>query len=129
MRDGHMQLDNGFCRNAVPGRVLQRARPAAARRIAAPNEVQMPTRRRRALDAARAQAARPAAQRPLVVYKPAAPGQRLGVVLEQIPRRAPPRRADNVTLVLAKPLHGVVPSVVGLARSPGPLRQRGSWRS
>ena len=49
-----------------------------------------------------------------VVYKPAARGQRLDVVLGQIPAKGTLSAYDEVILVLAKPRYGVVPSVVGL---------------
>ena len=62
---------------------------------------------------------------PQPIYKPAQPGQRVGVVVGQIPsigsHLAP---FDTVRLVLAKPLHGVVPSVVGPDARPQPSR---SW--
>ena len=49
------------------------------------------------------------------VYKPAVPRQRVGYVLGQLPRVGARLSAyDTVTLVVAKPLHGVVPRVVGL---------------
>src|SRR4029077_12406419 len=50
------------------------------------------------------------------VYKPAKPGQRVGVVIGEIPSIGTYLTAlDTVRLVLAKPLHGVVPSVLGLS--------------
>ena len=45
---------------------------------------------------------------------PAAPLQRTGVVIGQIPRKGTLSSYDKVTLVLAKPLHGTVPKIVGL---------------
>src|SRR5262249_62207221 len=49
------------------------------------------------------------------IYKPAQPGQPVGVVIGQIPSIGSHLEPlDTVRLVLAKPLHGVVPSVVGL---------------
>ena len=58
---------------------------------------------------------------PSAIYKPAQPGQRVGVVIGQIPSIGSHLEPfDTVRLVLAKPLHGVVPSVGGpdLDRSP-----------
>ena len=49
-----------------------------------------------------------------VVYKPAAPRQRVDIVVDQFPSTGGLSSWDKVTLVMAKPLHGVVPSVVGL---------------
>jgi beta-lactam-binding protein with PASTA domain len=51
---------------------------------------------------------------PVVVYKPAASGQRIGVVVGQIPPRGRLSSYDKVTLVFVKPMHGRVPNVVGL---------------
>ena len=50
-----------------------------------------------------------------IVYKPAKPGQRLGVVLDQFPSRGTLSAYDKVTIVLPKSLHGALPRVVGLS--------------
>jgi beta-lactam-binding protein with PASTA domain len=50
-----------------------------------------------------------------VVYKPAQAKQRVDLVVDQFPRRGRLSSYDTVTLVLAKPLHGVVPKVIGLS--------------
>jgi beta-lactam-binding protein with PASTA domain len=64
-------------------------------------------------DAARARlAAQPLT--PVVVYKPAAAGQALHVVVKQFPPKGRLSSFDKVTIVFAKPIHGVIPSVVGL---------------
>jgi beta-lactam-binding protein with PASTA domain len=62
-----------------------------------------------------------------IVYKPARPKQRLDLVLDQFPRRGRAASHDTVTLVLAKPLHGVVPKVIGLTlgQARARLRARG----
>ena len=52
---------------------------------------------------------------PSIVYKVAKPGQRLDVVLEQSPRKGRRSAYDRVTLVVAKPTHGVVPKLVGMS--------------
>ena len=49
-----------------------------------------------------------------LVYKPASAGQRIGVVLRQFPAGGTLSSFDKVTLVLAKPLHGLVPKTIGL---------------
>ena len=49
------------------------------------------------------------------VYKPAKPGQRLSIVIGQIPRRGTLSAYDTVTLVVPKAQHGVVPRLVGLS--------------
>ncbi len=51
---------------------------------------------------------------PVVVYKPASPGQPIRVVVKQLPAKGRLSSYDRVTIVFAKPLHGVVPKVVGL---------------
>ncbi len=48
-----------------------------------------------------------------VVYKPAAALQRAGIVVDQRPRRGFAGSFDQVILVVAKPLHGVIPNLVG----------------
>ena len=67
-------------------------------------------------DAARARlAAQPLT--PVVVYKPASAGQPLHVVVKQFPPKGRLSSFDKVTIVFAKPLHGVIPDVVGHAAS------------
>ena len=112
VRNGKLQLDNGNCRSTstilfFSGQVPTRTAPCK------PNEVEVPRVVGETLAAAKA---RLAAQ-PLTaafVYKPAVPKQRLGIVLGQFPARGTLSSYDKVTLVLAKPLHGTVPNVVGL---------------
>ena len=62
-----------------------------------------------------------------VVYKPARAKQRVDVVVDQFPRHGRASSYDTVTLVFAKPLHGLVPKVVGLplARAKKRLRAAG----
>jgi beta-lactam-binding protein with PASTA domain len=64
---------------------------------------------------------------PNIVYKPARPKQRVDLVLDQFPRRGRASSYDTVTLVLAKPLHGVVPNIIGLSlrEARAKLRARG----
>ena len=111
-RDGKLELDNGYCRNAREVLLFAGEGPDKEANCK-PNEVDVPSVVGQTLAAARA---RLAAQ-PLTaayVYRPAAPRQRLGVVLSQFPARGTLSSYDKVTLVLAKPLHGVVPRLVGL---------------
>jgi beta-lactam-binding protein with PASTA domain len=51
---------------------------------------------------------------PEVIYRPAKPAERLGIVVDQIPRRGTLSSWDTVRLVLAKPTHGRIPKLVGL---------------
>ena len=113
MRDGHAQLDNGVCRNVFHVYVFSDGGPQQRANCRA-NEVQVPnligSRKSAAIAALLAQPLKP-----LVVYKPATPRQVPGIVVAQNPGPAKRLSAnDLVTVVLAKPLHGVVPSVVGL---------------
>jgi penicillin-binding protein 1A len=112
-RDGQLQLDNGNCRDTALVAYFAGHGPARTANCK-PNEVDVP--RVTGLTLARAKlrlAAQPLT--PNVVYKPAKPKQRLDLVLDQFPRRGRLSSYDTVTLVLAKPLDGVVPKVVGLA--------------
>ena len=124
-RDGRLQLDNGYCRGTALVAYFSGRGP---RRTAncRPNEVDVP----RVVGQTLAQAKARLVAQPLetnVVYKPAVPKQRLDVVVDQFPRRGRLSSYDTVTLVLAKPLHGVVPNVVGLtlARARVKLRAAG----
>ncbi|MDQ3778858.1 MAG: PBP1A family penicillin-binding protein [Actinomycetota bacterium] len=111
-RGGRILVDNGLCREArnvfyFDGEAPEREADCK------PNEVEVP----RVVGATLAEARERLAAQPLrydIVYKPAANGQRLDVVVGQIPARGTLSAHDEVTLVLAKPRFGVVPTVVGL---------------
>ena len=78
-----------------------------------PNEVEIPNVVGDDYEEARARlTAQPLT--PVVVYKPAAGGQQLNVVVKQIPAKGRLSSFDKVTIVFAKPTHGVIPKVVGL---------------
>src|SRR5204862_3902823 len=110
-RFGHLRVDNGNCRDVRDIVYLPWARiPATAN--CKPNEVEVPNvvgenvlraKERLGLQPLKAQ----------IVYRPAAPLQRTGVVVDQIPRKGTLSSYQKVTLVLAKPQHGVVPGLVG----------------
>jgi penicillin-binding protein 1A len=124
-RDGRLQLDNGYCRETAlvsyfSGRGPTRT--ANCRR----NEVEIP----RVIGMTLVRAKLRLAGQPLtpnIVYKPARPKQRVDLVLDQFPRRGRAASYDTVTLVLAKPLHGVVPNIIGLSlrEARAKLRARG----
>ncbi len=111
-RGGRLAVDNGLCRGVknvwyfsdeAPGRRADCKR----------NEVDVPRVVGSTLDEAKG---RLAAQ-PLeydVIYKPARPGQRLDLVLGQIPARGTLSAYDEVTLILARPRYGIVPNVIGM---------------
>jgi penicillin-binding protein 1A len=110
-RNGRLQLDNGNCRNVFSLEYFADAVPKTA--SCKPNEVDVPTVIGYTLKAAKARLA----LQPLranIVYKPARPGQSLDRVVGQFPRSGTASSFDTITLVLAKPLHGVVPNVTGL---------------
>jgi penicillin-binding protein 1A len=112
-RDGVLRLDNGHCRDTElvsyfvgrgPGRTAD----------CKPNEVDVPS----VVGMSLARAKLRLGAQPLtanVVYKPARAKQRLDLVLAQFPRKGRLSSYDKVTLVLAKPLNGVVPKVTGLS--------------
>jgi penicillin-binding protein 1A len=111
-RDGRIMVDNGLCREAknvwyFSGQEPGREAPCKR------NEVEVP----RLVGSTLADAKARLAAQPLeydVIYKPAKPGQRLDLVLGQIPERGTLSAYDEVTLILARPKYGVVPSVIGM---------------
>jgi membrane peptidoglycan carboxypeptidase len=110
-RDGRLMRDNDLCRGTrtvyVFDGALERTAPCK------PNEVEVP----RVIGSTLEEAKDRLAAQPLrydVIYKPAARGQRLDVVLGQIPKKGTLSAHDTVMLVLGKSRHGVLPSVVGL---------------
>jgi membrane peptidoglycan carboxypeptidase len=111
-RDGQTQLDNGYCRDTTQIVYFAGTGPARTANCK-PNEVDVPRVVGQTLKAAEARLA----LQPLTaeaVYKPARPLQRVDIVLRQYPAKGRLSSFDKVTLVVAKPLHGVVPKVVGM---------------
>ncbi|HEY5099562.1 MAG TPA: PBP1A family penicillin-binding protein [Gaiellaceae bacterium] len=111
-RDGQIELDDGLCKATsliVYFTGHAPSRTAGCKR----NEVDVPNVVGWKVDSARSRLA----LQPLtaqLVYKPASAGQRIGVVLRQFPAGGTLSSFDKVTLVLAKPLHGLVPKTIGL---------------
>jgi penicillin-binding protein 1A len=112
-RDGRIEADNGRCRD-ISLLVYFTGRGPAKTANCKVNEVEVPDVTGWNVNAARTRlsAQQLSAQ---VIYKPATPGQRVDVVLRQYPKSGTLSSFDKVTLVLAKPLHGTVPGVVGLS--------------
>ena len=112
-RDGRIELDNGLCKTTslidyFPGQGP--ATTADCKR----NEVDVPNVVGTTIEAARSRLeAQPLT--PQLVFKPATAGQRVGIVLKQFPAGGTLSSFDKVTLVLAKPLHGLVPQTIGLS--------------
>jgi penicillin-binding protein 1A len=124
-RDGQWRADNGYCRNTREVLYFYGTGPETTANCK-PNEVEVP----RVVGLAYDDAVARLGLQPLqaeAVYKPAVPRQRVGYVLGQLPRVGTRLSAyDTVQLVVAKPLHGVVPRVVGLrlAKARARLDQR-----
>ncbi|MGH2972008.1 MAG: PASTA domain-containing protein, partial [Gaiellaceae bacterium] len=111
-RDGRIELDNGLCRT-VSTMVYFAGRGPARTADCKRNEVDVPNVVGWKVASARSRLeAQPLT--PQLVYKPAGAGQRVGVVLRQFPPTGTLSSFDKVTLVLAKPLHGLVPQTVGM---------------
>jgi len=112
-RDGRVELDNGLCKSTslivyFTGRGPSHTAGCKRNEVDVPNVVGWTV----------AGARQRLAEQPLsaqLVYKPASAGQRVGVVLKQFPAGGTLSSFDKVTLVLAKPLHGLVPKTVGLS--------------
>jgi len=124
-RDGRLELDNGLCRETSLVSYFSGRGPGRTANCKK-NEVEIP----RVVGMTLARAKLQLAGTPLkanLVYKPAMPKQRVDLVLDQFPRRGHASSWDTVTLVLAKPLHGVVPHVIGLSlpQARSRLRSRG----
>jgi penicillin-binding protein 1A len=123
-RNGRLQLDNGQCRESTylvyfTGKGPSKTANCRLNEVEVPNVVGLRLPRARF----RLQA-QPLTPQP--IYKPAAVGEKVGVVLKQFPRAGTLAPYGKVTLVLAKPLHGIVPKIVGLdlARAKTTLRRQ-----
>jgi penicillin-binding protein 1A len=112
-RDGRLELDNGYCRQTSEVVYFASGGPARTANCK-PNEVDVPRVVGQPVAVAEARlAAQPLEAK--LVYKPAKPLQKLGVVLAQYPASGTLSSHERVLLVVAKPLHGVIPKVVGLS--------------
>ena len=112
-RDGSIQLDNGYCRDTMEVVYFSTSGPRRTANCKL-NEVEVPRVVGQTLAAAESRLqGQPLT--PQLVYKPALPKQRVDIVLQQYPAKGRLSSFDRVTLVLAKPIHGVVPKVVGLS--------------
>ena len=121
-RDGVLRLDNGNCRETelisyFVGRGPSRTADCK------PNEVDVPRVDRHVAHAGEDQARRATADSERGVQAAEAK-QRVDLVLDQFPRKGRLSSYDTVTLVLAKPLHGVVPKLIGLSLNDARRRLR-----
>jgi penicillin-binding protein 1A len=123
LRDGHYAFDNtGYCKETIAVAYFSGEKPARNANCK-PNEVDVPNVVGQSLASATLRLkAQPL--RPTLIYKPAAPRQRLNVVVGQIPPRGTLSSYDEVKLVLPKALHGVVPHLVGLTATEALARVR-----
>jgi membrane peptidoglycan carboxypeptidase len=111
-RNGRIMLDNGLCRDSnyvvyFSGHAPTQTANCKRNEVEVPNVVGFRVARARTRLVAQPLT-------PQVIYKPAVAGERVGVVLRQFPRAGTLGSYGRVTIVLAKPLHGTVPKVVGL---------------
>ena len=111
-RDGRTELDNGHCRD-VSLLVYFTGRGPGTTANCKLNEVDVPNVVGWRLSAARVRL-ESMPLTPQVIYKPATPGQRVDIVVRQFPSTGTLSSFGRVTIVLAKPLHGTVPKIVGL---------------
>jgi penicillin-binding protein 1A len=111
-RGGLLMRDNGVCKNSYQMEFYGGTGPP---RVATckPNEVEIPDVVGDTLVKAKTHLdGQPLT--PMVVYRPAKPGERLGVVVGQFPRQGTASAYDKITIVLPKSLHGAIPKCVGL---------------
>jgi penicillin-binding protein 1A len=123
-RDNKLELDNGYCKDTTTVEYFSGGGPKRTANCR-PNEVDIPSVVGQPLVKAKE---RLSAQ-PLnstVVYKPARPRQPVDIVVDQFPRTGHASSFDTITLVLAKPLHGLVPKVVGFSLARARARLRGA---
>jgi membrane peptidoglycan carboxypeptidase len=111
-RDGRIQIDNGNCYGSKDVLFFTDQEPSKTANCKE-NEVDVPDLVGQPVEAARARlAGQPLT--PSIVYRPAKAGQRLDLVLNQIPKRGRLSAYDKVVLVLPRPTHGTVPKIIGL---------------
>ncbi len=112
-RGGKIVRDNGYCKNALPI-VFYDTSHIAGTATCKKNEVAVPRVVGMSVSAATARLL----TQPLlttIVYRPATPGEPLGVVIGQLPKLGATLSAyDHVTLIVPKATYGAVPRLVGL---------------
>jgi hypothetical protein len=110
-RGNRLMLDNGLCRSRKE--VVYFAGKGPNRKAnCLQNEVEVPDVRKLTLAEAQARvAAQPLTAE--LVYKPAAPLQQPGIVVDQQPRAGYRSSYDRIILVVSKPTQGVIPDLVG----------------
>jgi penicillin-binding protein 1A len=110
-RGGGLFLDNGRCRERQEV-VYFAGRGPTKTANCLENEVEVPDVRRLTLAEAQARVdSQPLTAK--LVYRPAAPLQRVGVVVDQFPKRGYRSSYDEIILVVSKPTRGLIPNLVG----------------
>jgi penicillin-binding protein 1A len=111
-RGGVLMRDNGVCKNAYQLAFYGGTGPQKVA-TCKPNEVEIPDVRGYKLVNAKSRLdGQPLT--PTIVYRPAKPGERLGIVVGQFPRQGTASAYDKITIILPKSLHGAIPKVTGL---------------
>ncbi len=111
-RGGLLMRDNGVCKNSYQMEFYGGTGPSHVA-TCKPNEVEIPDVVGYLLVNAKSRLdGQPLT--PAVVYRPAKPGERLGVVVGQFPRQGTASAYDKITIILPKSLHGAIPKLVGL---------------
>ena len=121
-RGDRLLLDNGLCRSRQE--IVYFAGQGPSKEAGClENEVEVPdVRKLTAVDAQIRVEAQPLT--PKLIYKPAEPLQRVGVVVDQLPKRGYRSSYDEIILVVSKATQGVIPNVVGRDLEDARLRLR-----
>ena len=110
-RGDRLLLDNGLCRERQEVVYFAGRGPARAANCLE-NEVEVPDVRNLTLAEAQARVdAQPLTAK--LVYEPAEPLHRPGVVVDQLPKRGYKSSYDEIILVVSKATQGVIPNLVG----------------
>jgi hypothetical protein len=112
-RDGRVLLDNGVCRGARSIVYFTGKGPQRTARCK-PNEVEVPRVVGQTVEAAQARlAAQPLTA--VLAYQPAKPLDPVNRVIAQSPKSGRLSSYDEVTLIVSRAKHGVIPKLVGLS--------------
>ncbi len=110
-RGDRLMLDNGLCRERREVVYFAGTGPSKTANCLE-NEVQVPDVRKLTLVEAQARVeAQPLTAK--LVYEPANPLQRVGVVVDQLPKRGYKSSYDEIILIVTKATQGVIPNLVG----------------
>ena len=119
-RGNRLLLDNGICRSRQEVVYFAGKGPTQTANCLE-NEVEVPDVRKLTIAEARARVeAQPLT--PSLVFKPATPLQRPGIVVDQQPKRGYLSSYDRLILVVSKATQGVIPNLVGRTLADARLR-------